>query len=995
MQHKTLIILNDLQDIANKGKALFRTLLYTLSNIFSLLDSKLGSRELATEPQGHKPQNLTRILDNLFCCVCLLDTQGIIQEINNAPLQQSGTRREDVIGLHLCECPWWIDDEAARHHLSSAIEAAKQGKTTCYDIMVNMGEKLIPVDLQISPVRDENGQIVGLLPIWIDISARKQAEQLSRRHKVLLNTTHDGFWLVDRMGYLLETNQAYANMSGYSIEELTGMHIEKLEAWENGTKMNARIDKIISQGFDVFESCHRCKNGTLIDVEISVNYIAESQQFFAFFRDITERHKTQLHLARLASRQHAIVDGANYSIIATDCKGLITDFNAAAERMLGYRAEELIGKQTPTIIHDQSEIVSHAEALSVELGLSVPPGFDAFVTKARLMGVEEREWTYIRKDGTRFPVLLSVTSMYNEKKQIVGYMGIANDISEHKKAEEALHIAATTFETQEAIMITDADGKILRVNKAFENITGYNEQEVIGKNPRILSSGRHDKAFYAELWQTLKNTGSWNGEMWDRHKSGDIYPKHLTITAVKSVDGLTTQYVAMFTNISERKKSEEEIYNLAFYDPLTGLPNRRLLFDRLAVAISASGRSQQYGALLFLDMDNFKILNDTMGHDVGDGLLIQVAERLRLCVRESDTVGRLGGDEFLILMENISDETESASLIVAQVAEKIRKALSAPYLIKNNTHHSSPSIGVRLFYKNETSIEVLLKHADVAMYQAKDSGRNKVRFFDPELQRSVETRAALESDLRLAITEQQLCLHYQIQLDQDLRHIGAEALVRWIHPQWGVVSPAMFIPVAEESSLILDIGNWVLDSACQQLGQWSHNPLTRHLVLAVNISAKQFMQTDFVDQVAATIKRRGAPPSRLKLELTESIVLDDVDAVIVKMNALKQLHGVTLSLDDFGTGYSSLSYLKRLPIHQIKIDQSFVRDMMTDSNDAIMVKTIIDLAKNFELHVIAEGVETHQHLAFLMQYGCDAFQGYLFSEPLPLQEFEALMTKPH
>lgn len=571
-------------------------------------------------------------------------------------------------------------------------------------------------------------------------------------------------------------------------------------------------------------------------------------------------------------------------------------------------------------------------------------------------------------------------------------VGAVQDVTRQKLAEEQLRIAAATFETHEAILITDANSNIIRVNRAFQDITGYSPEEVLGKNPRILRSSRQDKAFYTAMWQQLLNEGSWAGEMWDRRKDGRIYPKRLTITAVKNDAGMTTEYVGIFSDITERKQAEEEIRNLAFYDVLTGLPNRRLLMDRLRSALSVSARSNRYGALLFLDMDKFKMLNDTLGHDYGDLLLVEVARRIQSCVRKADTVARLGGDEFVMLLEEADDLAEAASHKAALVAEKIRVSLTAPYRLKDIEHHSSPSIGVSLYRGSEVSADALLKHADMAMYQAKDSGRNAVCFFDPAMQQAVETRAAIEADLRHAVPEQQLRLYYQLQVDGDHRPLGAEALVRWIHPTRGMVSPLQFISIAEESSLILDIGDWVLNTACRQLGAWAGNGQTRYLTLAVNVSARQFKQHDFVGKVASALRACNVDASRLKLELTESVVLNDVADVVAKMHALKAI-GVGLSLDDFGTGYSSLSYLKQLPLDQIKIDQSFVRDIAIDPNDALMVQTIIGLAKNFRLDVIAEGVETEAHLAFLKQHGCMAYQGYFFSKPVPVEAFEALLKQ--
>ena len=595
-------------------------------------------------------------------------------------------------------------------------------------------------------------------------------------------------------------------------------------------------------------------------------------------------------------------------------------------------------------------------------------------------------------DGTHKIILNSALPLHKSDGSISGAIIVNQDITARKRAEDALRVAAATFETHEAILITDANANIIRVNQAFQNTTGYSAEEVLGKNPRILSSGRQDKVFYAEMWRQLLTAGSWTGEMWDRRKNGQVYPKWLTITAIKNERGETSEYVAIFSDITARKLAEEEIRNLAFYDALTKLPNRRLLLDRFNLALSVSARSHHYGAVLFLDMDRFKTLNDTLGHDYGDLMLIEVAERILFCVREVDTVARLGGDEFVVLIEEIGTNAQEASQRVALIAEKIRAALAVPYQIKGHEHHSSPSIGVCLYRGNKESVDVLLKHADLAMYQAKDAGRNAVRFFDPAMQHAVEMHAALEADLRRAISNRELRLYYQIQVDNEHRPLGAEALLRWKHPKRGMVPPAQFIPVAEESSLILDIGYWVLDTACRQLAAWDKNEQMRSLELAVNVSAQQFRKHDFAGIVAALVHAHQVNPARLKLELTESVVLNDVADVVAKMRALKAL-GVKLSLDDFGTGYSSLSYLKQLPLDQLKVDQSFVRDIATNPNDAVMVQTIIDMAQNFRLNVIAEGVETGAQLDFLKQNGCMAYQGYLFGKPVPIEEFEAQLKQ--
>ncbi|MEB0163081.1 EAL domain-containing protein, partial [Glaciimonas sp. CA11.2] len=435
-----------------------------------------------------------------------------------------------------------------------------------------------------------------------------------------------------------------------------------------------------------------------------------------------------------------------------------------------------------------------------------------------------------------------------------------------------------------------------------------------------------------------------------------------------------------------------KIWQLAFYDPLTRLPNRRLLIDRLEHVQAISTRNKLHNALLFIDLDNFKTINDTLGHDKGDLLLQEVARRLVSCVRTADTVARLGGDEFVIMISELSENLEAAAVQVEQVGEKILMHLNQPYQLADHLYRSTSSIGVTLFSGRDESTDDLLKRADLAMYQAKSAGRNTLRFFEPDMQAAVSARAELEIDLRHGQQDAQFILYYQAQVDHSGRWTGAEALIRWQHPKRGLVSPAEFIPAAEENGLILTLGRWVLETACSQLVVWSLRPETSHLTLAVNVSMRQFRQPDFVKDVTELLELTGADPRMLKLELTESMLLVNVEDIIIKMSALIAL-GIRFSLDDFGTGYSSLSHLKRLPLDQLKIDQTFVRDVLTDPNDAAIVRTIVALAQSLGLSVIAEGVETASQMTFLSNNGCSAYQGYLFSRPLPLEQFEALHLK--
>ena len=582
---------------------------------------------------------------------------------------------------------------------------------------------------------------------------------------------------------------------------------------------------------------------------------------------------------------------------------------------------------------------------------------------------------------------------------IVAVLAIVHAVRDSQAKAADLRIAATAFESLEGISITDAEGTILRVNSAFTRITGYVAAEAIGNTHRILKSGRQDDAFYAAMWQRLLAEGAWQGEIWNRRKNGEAYPEWLSITAVKGQGGQVTHYVGTFTDITLRKAAEDEIKQLAFFDHLTRLPNRRLMLDRLAQALTSSARHGRHGALMLIDLDNFKTLNDTLGHAVGDQLLIEAAARLKTSVREGDTVARLGGDEFVVILEDL-DEGDHAAVQTESVAHKILMQLGRSYQLNValeaegpglRSHHCTSSIGISLFHGNAVGADELMKRADTAMYQAKAAGRNTLRFFDPAMQDTVKARAAMEVDLRKAVFEAQLVLYYQAQVDSSNRVIGAEALVRWQHPQRGLVSPGEFIPLAEETGLILPLGHWVLHQACTQLAVWASEPDKAHLTLAVNVSARQFSLPTLVEEVLALIEHTGAPPHKLKLELTESLLLENTEDIIAKMIALKA-KGVGFSMDDFGTGYSSLSYLKRLPLDQLKIDQSFVQDIISDSNDAAIARTIVALGQSLGLSVIAEGVETAGQRDFLESSGCHAYQGYFFSRPLPLEAFETYVA---
>ncbi len=554
-----------------------------------------------------------------------------------------------------------------------------------------------------------------------------------------------------------------------------------------------------------------------------------------------------------------------------------------------------------------------------------------------------------------------------------------------KENNESLRIAAVAFDTQEAIFITDIEENIIKVNTAFTQMTGFTSEEVIGQTPRILHSGRHDDEFYLDIWQHLSQDGYWQGEVWNKRKNGEVFPVGQTITAIHNEQGDITHYLSAFNDITLSKENEERIKKLAFFDALTGLANRRLLQDHLKQARALSTRSKEYFALLYIDLDHFKTLNDTLGHDIGDELLIQVAQRLSTCVRESDTVSRTGGDEFVILLEEIGGEQSIATNHVQEVAEKVLATIHVPYLLKGNEYIISASIGISLFSDHQESVEEMMVRADLAMYQAKSTGRNGIRFFDPSMQEAMHQRSQMEAELRSALTNSEFVLFYQPKFSYKNEIVGYEALIRWQHPQKGLLTPFEFIKTAEECGLIIEIGAWVLNEACLQLKSWQQNPETKHLTIAVHISEVQLRRDNFVETVTQTVAEVQCDASKLELEITESILMQETQVSVEKMNRLKLL-GITFALDDFGTGYSSLNYLKNLPITWVKIDKSFVFDMLKDPENEAIVKAILALSKALGLQAIAEGVETEAQRDCLIELGCAVLQGYLFIEPRPLPE---------
>jgi diguanylate cyclase (GGDEF)-like protein/PAS domain S-box-containing protein len=683
-------------------------------------------------------------------------------------------------------------------------------------------------------------------------------------------------------------------------------------------------------------------------------------------RNSEERYRTAFQMSLDAINISRIVDGR-----FIDCNQTFLD-------MSGYKREEIIGRTS-------LEIGIWADASDRQVMMNV------LRQNSRVSGMEVQ---LRRKDGEIGWGHLSASII--ELDGVSCILTVVRDITESKVAAERLAAAQKALRDSEVRYRTAFhaspnavnifrldDGRYLDANPAFLEAMGLECQEVVGRTALELNTWA-DPRQLQDIFESLQRNHIFRGEVKLRKRSGETF-WGLMSASVFEDDGVSC-VLSVTQDLSDVKAAQDEINNLSFYDPLTGLPNRRLLMDRLQRSPLAASRTHRKRALLFVDLDNFKSLNDAHGHQTGDLLLQEVALRLDSCVRDTDTVARCGGDEFAVMLENLSEVAEDAAAQAQSIGEKILSISSQPYQLAGHECHCPSSIGITVFGEELESANDALQRAEIAMFQAKEAGRNTIRFFAPALQAAVNARAAMEADLRQAIKANQFVLYYQPQVERG-RLIGAEALIRWQHPRHGLLTPGEFIPLAEETGLILTLGDWVLEAACEQVAAWGDRKETAAITLAVNISARQFRQADFVERVLAALKRTGANPQSLKLELTESMLLDNVDDVIAKMTALKS-HGLRFSLDDFGTGYSSLAYLRRLPLDELKIDLIFVRDLLEDAASGAIAQAILSLGKAMGLRVIAEGVESEEQQEFLIRMGCHSFQGFLFSRPLPLEEFQ-------
>lgn len=808
----------------------------------------------------------------------------------------------------------------------------------------------------------------------------------------MLDAAPVGLLLTDMEGRLQRVNHELATMLGYDgPEELLAAFDAGTEMWIAPEARNALVARLGEEQGVYGEECHfTCSDGSRIWTQVNLRYVfgehGSPVGLVGAVEDITERKKSERLLRDSEEKYRASFEQAALGILHTSLQGKILKCNERFAQIVGYAAEELVGRGFQELTPTQDRGMGQSALLKLLSG------------EVDSLSFEKR---YQRKDGSLTWVMLTISVRHDRRGRPLHFLTLVQDINDRKQAEQRLATAQAALRASEERyriafqMTVDAvnlnrvsDGRYIECNRSFLDITGFTHEEVVGHTSVELGiwDDLNDRQRMVDLLDRYGFCRDLEARF--RKKNGELFWGVMSASRIE-LDGEPC-VLSMTRDVSQAKAAAEEIRNLAFFDPLTGLPNRRLLLERLVKSLATSRRRNRMGALLFVDLDDFKMLNDTLGHHIGDLLLQEVSLRLTHCTRETDTVARLGGDEFVVILEDLSESAEEAAAHAKAVAEKVLASIGQTYQLAGHECLSTASVGITIFGSPEDNSRDALQQADIAMYQAKAAGRNTVRFFAPALQAAVNARAKLEDEMRHGIRESQFLLWYQPQLDHG-KLVGAEALLRWNHPERGILPPSEFIPLAEETGLIVPLGSMVLEAACRQLKAWREQYPGRQMTIAVNVSARQFRQTDFAQQVREVLDRTGAPPGSLKLEITESMFLENVEEVIALMTELKAI-GVQFSLDDFGTGYSSLAYLKRLPLDQLKIDRAFVRDMLNDPTSSAIAKAIVSLSGAMGIDLIAEGVETQEQQVHLTELGCHAFQGYLFGRPVPASEFQTVLA---
>ena len=935
-------------------------------------------------------QRFRTIFEQAAVGVALIDSRsGRILRINQRYCDMVGYTMEEITAGNTFQDITHPDDRQADLENLTAMLAGKIDQFSTEKRYLHQDGSIVWGNLTVSATWQPHEEPDNYIEVVIEITTRKQAEAALRESeqqlRTLINATPDIICFKDGQGRWLQANEADLELFSLTDVDYRGKTDRELAEFTEPFYRDAFLacedtDEATWQRGEISRCAEAIptRDGTIKTYDVIKIPLYEEngirKGLIVLGRDITERQQSELQLARAESEWTQAMDQFQDIIYLIDTQRRLLRANQAFYRMTGSDARQCQGQHIADLIHrDRNEAsfcpVCQAQEQQRETTITLEPHHPG------------------NPSGRPFEATLKV--LRDDAGNAIGMLTSLHDLTHSRQIEERLRLAASVFEnTNEGVIITDPDGNILDVNLAFSQIQGYSREEVIGKNPRLFKSGHHDQSFYRDLWRSLVESGHWRGEMWNRRKSGELFPKWQTINSVVDSNGNLTHYVGIFSDITHIKQSQEKLDHLGHHDALTDLPNRLLLNERLDQAIKHAERHDTLLAVIFLDLDNFKHINDSLGHPVGDQLLQEAARKLLLATRQDDTVARIGGDEFVLLLEDIG-KPENAGI----AAQKIAAVFAEPFQLAEQTIRITASLGICICPQDGNDSATLLRNADSAMYRAKEEGRNTYQFYTEELTRNAFERVSLENNLRQAIEKEQLCLLYQPQFDlQSGKVIGLEALIRWVHPELGTISPAKFIPLAEESGLIHPIGQWVLRTACRQGRQWQQQGIDFGRI-AVNIAGPQLQRGNLVNEVIAVLDETQLPTDRLELEVTEGFIMQQAGAAITQLQALREL-GLTLSIDDFGTGYSSLSYLKQLPIHKLKIDQSFVHDIPDDHNDMAIADAIIAMGKSLGLTVIAEGVETEAQANFLKAAGCQEGQGYLYSRPVSAEEIERLLAGP-
>ena len=816
---------------------------------------------------------------------------------------------------------------------------------------------------------DELGRLASQLE-QMRVAIKHLFEDIGRREerfRTIVTQVPGAVFRVRPNGPIDFVSDAIEDISGYKASLLmrsSSAHWSDIIVPEDRRMQGRTVQQAVADGRP-YEIEYRITDATGTERWVSENGQPQTDEasgaswIDGIISDVSERKYNEMRIEALLAEQSAILDNVMFGVMFVRDQRVVS-VNRRAEELFGYPSAEMAGQSISIVFPSKADYeaagTAQYQAMMLEKDFS-----------------EERQ--YKRRDGSLFWCLVSGRAL-DPAHPNEGSIWVYADVSERRQAEEKLRLSAAVLEhIADGVMVIGLDGRIVAVNPAFSLITGYAEAEALGQNFSLSSSPRHDANFFQRMWTELAATGFWRGELWNQRKNGEMYLEWLTVSAVRDDLGATTHYVGVFSDITQIKESQEKLDHMAHHDPLTALPNRLLFHDRLMHALQRAARHQEQLAILFIDLDRFKNVNDTLGHHIGDELLKQVAAALKECLRDGDTLARLGGDEFIVLLENVEGEFGAG-----HVAEKFMAMFEEPFMVSDYELFVTGSVGISLYPNDATDLNMLIRNADVAMYQAKARGRNGYQFYAPSMTGEGVERLRLETMLRRSIEKNEIFLNYQPQVEIDTgRLIGVEALVRWENPELGVVTPIRFIPLAEDTGFINQLGKWVLFEACRQMIRWQEGGLYVPKI-AVNLSVKQFERGSIVNMVADILQETGLAPHRLQLEVTESVIMNTGDALVF-INDLHSI-GVGLAIDDFGTGYSSLAYLKQLPVQTLKIDRSFIKDISTDANDEAIAIAIIQLGKSLNLSVIAEGVETQEQAAFLLQHGCKLAQGYFYSRPV-------------